>query len=484
MLHLLGHIQHLGGPSMPAHDLLRDAARLVEEDDPEKATRILSDAFEAALYAGDPAASLDAARRARELAPRDGGVADFLADLGLGEALFISGLWRDGVPMFERAAGILASSPALRDDPYLATRGVIGICWLERCAEARPLARHAVATARARGAVAMLPYTLFMAAWAARRCGDWEEAVTAASEGSTLARDLGQETMVFENLFEVVVVAAARGDEETVRTLVDEGLGIAERVGSFYLREAVLAQAALLELSLGRLDRAVADSQASADRLRDMGIRVNELAPIPDLVEALARLGRMDEAIAALPRLADHEAHPRTSEAIAARCAGIVAEDPDEADAHFARALALHPADEDVFGRARTRLLRGERLRRARRRVEAREQLRGALDVFERLGAAPWADRARSELRASGETATRRDPVATAALTPQELQVARYVQQGFTNKEVAAQLFLSPRTIDAHLRNVFGKLGITARSQLRGLPLGTREEAAVADPSA
>ena len=103
-------------------------------------------------------------------------------------------------------------------------------------------------------------------------------------------------------------------------------------------------------------------------------------------------------------------------------------------------------------------------------------------EVFERLGAGPWADRARSELRASGETATRRDPVASAALTPQELQVARYVQQGFTNKEVAAQLFLSPRTIDAHLRNVFGKLGITARSQLRGMPLGAPDEAPVPEP--
>jgi DNA-binding NarL/FixJ family response regulator len=331
--------------------------------------------------------------------------------------------------------------------------------------------------------VALLPYTLFMAAWAARRCGDWEDAITAASEGATLARDLGQETMVFENLFEVVVIAAARGDEETVRRHVEEGLGIAERVGSHYLREAVLAQSALLELSLGRLDRAVAEAEASAGRLRAMGIRVNELAPVPDLVEALARLGRVDEARAALPRLPDHEAHPRTGEAIAARCAGTVAEDADEADAHFAHALALHPEDEDVFGRARTRLLRGERLRRARRRVEAREELRGALAAFERLGAGPWADRARSELRASGETTTRRDPVAAATLTPQELQVARYVQQGFTNKEVAAQLFLSPRTIDAHLRNVFGKLGITARSQLRGMPLGAPEGAPVPDPS-
>ncbi len=474
MLHLLGRIQHLGGPSRPAHDRLRDAARLVEDLEPEKAAGILSDAFEAALYAGDPAAALDAAERARALAPRDGGVADYLADLDMGEALFIGGRWPEGVPMLERAAGILASTPALADDPHLATRGVIGICWLERCAEARPVVQRAVAAARERGAVALLPYTLFMDAWSARRTGDWDEAVTAATEGAVLARDLGQETMVFECLFETLVIAGLRGDEDAVRAHMEEGLEIAERVGSHYLREAALAQTAVLELTLGRLDRAVAEATASSERLRRMGIRVNELVPAPDLVEALARLGRAGEARAALELVPWHAAHPRTGEAILERCRGIVAGD-DDADAHFARALALHPEDEDVFGRARTRLLRGERLRRARHRVEAREELRGALAVFERLGAGPWADRARTELRASGETAARRDPEATAALTPQELQVARYVAQGFTNKEVAAQLFLSPRTIDAHMRNVFGKLGITARSQLRGLALGAPE---------
>ena len=118
------------------------------------------------------------------------------------------------------------------------------------------------------------------------------------------------------------------------------------------------------------------------------------------------------------------------------------------------------------FDRARTQLLLGERLRRDRRRVEARAHLRAALAAFEALGAAPWAERARAELRATGETARRRDPGTLAQLTPQELQVARFVREGLSNKEVAAQLFLSPRTIDAHLRSVFAKLGVTSRTQL------------------
>jgi DNA-binding NarL/FixJ family response regulator len=181
------------------------------------------------------------------------------------------------------------------------------------------------------------------------------------------------------------------------------------------------------------------------------------------------RLGRHDEARTAAQAVREGT-NPRTAKAIAARCRGIVAGD-DDFEEPFAVALALHPDDEDVFGKARTRLAYGERLRRARRRVEARDQLRAALETFEKLGAAPWAERARSELRASGETARKRDPSTIAQLTPQELQVARFVAQGLSNKEVAAQLFLSPRTIDAHLRNVFAKLQLTSRTQLARVQL-------------
>jgi DNA-binding CsgD family transcriptional regulator len=101
-----------------------------------------------------------------------------------------------------------------------------------------------------------------------------------------------------------------------------------------------------------------------------------------------------------------------------------------------------------------------------RRRAEARTHLQSALDIFERLGAAPGEERARSELRATGETARKRDPSTLDQLTPQELQIVRRVAEGATNKEVAAQLFISPRTVAYHLRNVFVKLGISSRAEL------------------
>jgi len=144
---------------------------------------------------------------------------------------------------------------------------------------------------------------------------------------------------------------------------------------------------------------------------------------------------------------------------------------PIEKEGLFLRALELHATTERPFARARTELAYGEHLRRNGRRVDARALLRAALRTFEDLDAAPWLERAMQELRASGETARRRESSKVADLTAQELQVSRFVAQGLSNRDVAAQLFLSPRTIDFHLRNVFTKLGISSRTELTHLRL-------------
>jgi DNA-binding NarL/FixJ family response regulator len=114
----------------------------------------------------------------------------------------------------------------------------------------------------------------------------------------------------------------------------------------------------------------------------------------------------------------------------------------------------------------------GEFLRRGRRRVDARTYLRAALEVFEDVGAEPWAERARQELRASGETARKRDVSTLENLTPQELQSARLVAQGLSNRDVAERLFVSPRTVEYHLSNVYSKLGVRSRGELMQLSLG------------
>jgi DNA-binding NarL/FixJ family response regulator len=195
-----------------------------------------------------------------------------------------------------------------------------------------------------------------------------------------------------------------------------------------------------------------------------------------DWIEAAVRTGRPE----AQRWLDELSAFAAASEAPWARgrvahCRALLSGAAEETESMFQEALAEHARGDRVFERARTELAYGAFLRRQRRRVDAREHLRAALEAFDALDATPWASRARSELRASGETArARSEQPASAELTPQELQVAKFVSQGLSNREVGAQLFLSPRTVDFHLRNVFAKLGISSRTELAALRLDTQ----------
>ena len=152
-------------------------------------------------------------------------------------------------------------------------------------------------------------------------------------------------------------------------------------------------------------------------------------------------------------------------------CQALLSDKEGDAESLFLAALNAHAEAGRPFERARSELAYGEFLRRARRRVDARPHLRAALDGFDSLGATMWAERARVELRATGQTARKRDASTRDELTPQELQIARFVAEGLSNRDVAAQLFLSPRTIDFHLRNVYKKLDISSRTALARLDL-------------
>jgi DNA-binding CsgD family transcriptional regulator len=184
------------------------------------------------------------------------------------------------------------------------------------------------------------------------------------------------------------------------------------------------------------------------------------------MVEACVRLGRHAEARAQLRVLAEEAARCGGAWAPAAvlRCRGLLADAGH--DRHFLRALALHDRVDMPFERARTLLAYGERLRRDRRRAEARVRLAAALATFEALGARPWGARAREELAASGMRSRRRDDPLTDRLTARELQVAAAVAEGATNREAAARLFLSEKTIERHLGSVYRKLGLRSRTQL------------------
>jgi len=248
------------------------------------------------------------------------------------------------------------------------------------------------------------------------------------------------------------LLAGRLGDEPACRTHAVRAFQEGSRLSS----EIATAALGELELAHGGHEEALAHFESLTEA-------VDTLAA-PSIVEAAVRAGRHELALITLARFR-RTGHSAAQEALVERCLGLLAEGGDAVD-HFERAIRLHLEAGRTFDCARTRLLAGEALRRARRRREARTHLRAAAELFVRLGATPWSERARAELRGSGLTAQRGDPSALDRLTPQELQVARLVAAGASNKQVAAQLVLSPRTIDFHLRNIFAKLGITSRMQL------------------
>src|SRR4029077_9643788 len=189
--------------------------------------------------------------------------------------------------------------------------------------------------------------------------------------------------------------------------------------------------------------------------------------PNAELIDAYLRVGRRADAellVRELDVAANRKGQP-WSLARAERCRGLVATE-GEYEHHFDTALKLHAQKPDVFELGVTRLAYGGRLRRQRQRTRARNELRAALEIFDGLGAVPWAEMARGELLATGERALRRGPPATDTLTRQELRIAQILAGGMTTRETAAALFLSPKTIEYHLRSIYGKLGINSRSEL------------------
>jgi DNA-binding CsgD family transcriptional regulator len=232
------------------------------------------------------------------------------------------------------------------------------------------------------------------------------------------------------------------------------------------------------EGTLAFIDMATGKPAAALDRLLPLTSLDNQeanpmsiMVAIADAIEAAARCGRTDELGDRYEVLEGWSGSAPTEQKLAmlARCQALLeVRPPEEAfQEAVARAPRVSPAQ-----RARTELLYGEWLRRERRRQDARVHLRAALEEFRGLGMRLFAERAEAELRATGETARKRDPSTLDDLTPQEMQIAGLVAEGLTNKEIAAQLFLSPRTIDYHLRKVFSKLGIASRTELvrDGLP--------------
>lgn len=293
--------------------------------------------------------------------------------------------------------------------------------------------------------------------------GEWGELRAAAAEVLDLARAVGQPNQRPLPLAQLLVLDAHRGDADVP--------GRADEIEA-ELRRHPAGVVDVLTLDLVAWARGVGAARTAPEsalaQLASITLGFVQRAAALDLMDAAARAERTDLVEATVGHLAQFGDATGEAWALGDAAYGRALLAPDDSrEAEWIAALRHHEAGTRPLDRARAQLAYGEFLRRARRRVDAREHLRSAIATFDRLGATAWADRATEELRASGETARRRSGDDDAgALTAQELQVARLVKSGLSNREVAARLFVSPRTVEFHLRNVFAKLGISSRGGL------------------
>jgi DNA-binding CsgD family transcriptional regulator len=465
LLHLRGRLEVFTGSHDTAYAMLLEGGGLVEAEDPVLAAVLFGDAVEPCFFLGRVEDGIGAAQRARELAPRDGTFADAHADYWLARALTCAGRADEAAAFYERLLGRLGDVPDA-SQRWALTLESIALGMLDLSGEGYTVATKAVRVARQEGPTG-LASALAQVSWNGVRAGHWQSAGAAAMEGLALARELAQTIHVVDFLCDLTRIEAARGDVQACRAHAAEAAMLAERHGLAVVREQVRSSVGLLELGLGRPEEALRHLEEAEQRLTELGFHDRDIAPEPDRVEAVVRLGRIGEADAALHASINRAERtgPAWGKAVGARLRGLVAGD-DAFENAFTSALELHRPVDDAFARARTELAFGERLRRAGRRSDARVQLRAALETFDELGAAPWLERTSAELRATGETLRKRQPDEADELTPQELQVALLVAEGKTNKEAGAALFLSHKTVEFHLGRIYRKLNVGSRVEL------------------
>ena len=450
-----------------AHQLLLDGAQLAAEADPSRAARMLLETLHPAWYLGDSELIATATRLLSVPLPEGDPmkpVTEYLESgivVALGHPLDPLARLADVIPEARRAGF---------DTPHALIMLGTSAPALAQEADSHPLLAGVVEDCRTHGRAGWLGAALSGLARTLVFLGRHREAHAACTEARDIARAADQTQWSSQIDGVLAYLAAAAGDDELCVTRA------AAAVGAHTPGTRLSGGASWAAWALGLLDLGRGRAQSALDRLEGFADgparhQMPAVRCVPDRVEAAVRLGAPDRAAEPVRRLnqwADTVRQPSVH-ALVQRCRALLAAD-DEAGAHYDAALAFHAEDDRPFERARTELLYGEWLRRARRKTEARTRLRGAIDTFDLLGAAPWADRARAELAATGVAAPERRPVGVlAGLTPQEAQIVRLAARGLSNRDIAAQLFLSPRTVGHHLYKAYPKLGILSRAELPAL---------------
>lgn len=457
---LHGWLDIMDGSALSAHERLLTEAGALAAREPRLAADLYADAGIAAAFAGEPSQARDAARRARELAASD------VIDLRAGIALLLAGDGRAGERLIRRG---LASAAEDEHAQVMLRLDATALYWTEEYAVAAAVLDRLIEHGR-RTRHRLLAGWLDTRAAIDFRLGRWNAAKARTTEARRLAYELGQTMQVASCLATSARIAAARGDADECKRGLAEAAALAGSDEGLQFGWARSAEG-LLELGLGRMDEAIHALEPLVHA--SVGQTANDQSialATCDLIEAYVRAGRGQDA----RRLCDDfEARvARSGRAWAAaalhRCRGLVAP-PAEMDAEFGEALRRHLETPTPFELARTELCYGECLRRARRRGDASPYLRSALGTFVQLGATPWADRARRELAATRSRVRRDADGPRAELTSHELRVAALVERGLRNREIAAALFVSERTVEYHLTNIYAKLGIRSRAELARL---------------
>jgi DNA-binding CsgD family transcriptional regulator len=327
------------------------------------------------------------------------------------------------------------------------------------------LATRGVRVARETGVLSVLPIAATYRASLHVHAGAFGAASSLIEEADAITHATAMAPLKYASL----MLAAWRGNEADGLELIEAGRREATARGEGMGLGVIEWATALLYNGHGRYAEALAAAQRGCEH-DDVGLFAWSLV---ELIEAGARSGATDATSAALDRLSGRTQASGTDWSLGIEAGSrALLSDGRDAEPLYREAVERLARSRGVVHLARARLLYGEWLRRQNRRVDAREQLRAAYDCFARIGADGFAERARRELLGTGETAPRRTVEARDVLTPQEAQIARMASDRHTNPEIGAKLFISPRTVEYHLRKVFTKLDISSRKELRGALAG------------
>jgi ATP/maltotriose-dependent transcriptional regulator MalT len=473
-LFTLGMLEQYAGSVPHSVEYLDEASHLLEG---RALVRDLCELALARFRLNDVSGMADCSRRIDSVVDLEDAEQQLMADFTGGAALLLTGDLEGGMARLVEVRR-LSDLPALRHDPRALMLMALSAGFTGQVGHAVRVGAARLQEVRRRGAIGVLVPCLALLASGRAWLGDHTGAYADAGEAAELAEHLGYAADASVAVEMLAWQSAARGLHDSARRSLARARELTDRAGTTTHAAHQAITAAFCALCRGDLSEVVSLLEARVAADGGTGASGEPLGVAPLLVEAYLGLGRADEARSLATRYAEATppGSPALSVALARRCEALTVPDETLATATFAAALTAHAEGADPFETARTRLLYGGRLRRTGHRIAARTQLAAARDAFAGMDLTHWVSVAERELAATGATARRQPVTGTEPLTSQETRVTILAAQGMSNKEIGAALFLSPKTVERHLGNVFRKRGFRSRTELAATYARTPEQ--------